>query len=79
MACHEEALQAAKAIIKAKGTNEFTPEEVLQHLKNENTIYAQSTINTHIVSRCCINAPEHHTVRYTYFERIGHGLYKLIK
>ncbi len=78
MACHEEVLQAAKAVVRAKGINKFTPQEVLQHLINEKTAYAQSTINTHIVSWCCVNAPEHHAVRYDYFERIGHGLYKLI-
>jgi hypothetical protein len=79
MACHEEVLQAAIFIVKSKGINEFTPKEVLRHLKNQNTPYAQSTINTHIVSRCCVNAPEHHAVRYKYFERIGHGLYRVIR
>jgi len=79
MACHEEVLHAAKFIVRSKGINEFTPEEVRQHLKNQNTTYAQSTINTHIVSRCCVNAPKHHAVRYEYFERIGHGLYRLIE
>lgn len=79
MACHEEVLQAARSIAKSKGINEFTPDEVLQHLKNQNTTYAQSTIKTHIVSRCCVNAPEHHAVRYEYFERIRYGLYKVIK
>jgi len=79
MACHEEVLQAARAIVRTKGINEFSPEEVSRYLENQNTTYAKSTINTHIVSRCCVNAPDHHAVRYQYFERIGHGLYKLIK
>lgn len=79
MVCHEEVLQAAKFIVKSKGINEFTPKEVWKYLKSRNTIYAQSGINTHIVSRCCINAPEHHAVRYEYFERIRHGLYRVIK
>jgi hypothetical protein len=79
MACHEEVLQAAKSIIKSKGINEFSPQEVLQYLKTQSSNYALSTINTHIVSRCCINAPEHHAVRYAYFERIRYGLYKVMK
>jgi hypothetical protein len=78
MACHEEVLQAAKFIVESKGINEFSPGEVLQYLKNQNTSYVQSTINTHIVSRCCINAPANHAVRYEYFERIRHGLYRII-
>lgn len=79
MACHEEVLEAAKCIVQSKGMNEFTPAEVVHHLDNRNTVYAESTIRTHVVSRCCINAPEHHGVRYEYFERVGRGLYKVIR
>lgn len=77
MVCHEKVLEAAKTIVGLKGTNEFTPAEVMQYLKNQHTVYSESTIRTHVVSRCCINAPKHHIVRYDYFERIGRGLYKL--
>jgi arginine repressor len=79
MPCHKEVLNAAKFIVRSKGINQFTPKEVVQHLKNRGTTYTQSTINTHIVSRCCVNAPEHHAVRYEYFERIGRGLYMVIE
>jgi len=79
MACHEEILEAAKAIINAKGRNEFTPEEVIVYLKSQGTNYKESTIRTHIVSRCCKNAPAHHYTRYHYFERLSYGLYKVIE
>ena len=78
MACHEEVLEAAISIIKTKGVNEFTPSEVIQYLKKQNTTYKESSIRTHIISRCCINAPPHFAKRYEYFECIGHGLYKVI-
>ena len=78
MACHEEVLEAANAIINKKGGNEFTPNEIIIYLKEQGTAYKESTIRTHIVSRCCKNAPEHHGTRYQYFERISQGLYKLI-
>jgi hypothetical protein len=79
MVCHEEVLEAVRAVVRIKGINEFSPEEVSSYLINRKTIYAKSSIKTHIVSRCCVNAPENHAVRYQYFKRIGHGLYKLIK
>ena len=79
IACHEEVLEAAKAIINAKGKNEFGPREVIGYLKNQGSNFRESTIRTHIVSRCCKNAPVHHYSRYQYFERISYGLYKVIE
>jgi len=78
MACHEKVLNAAKFIIQTKGGNEFTPNEVIKYLMEQGTIYKKSTIRTHICSRCCVNAPKHHLVRWEYFKRIGPGLYKVI-
>jgi len=78
MACHEEILEAAKAIIKSKGINEFTPIEVIHYLNKLNNTCKESTIRTHIVSRCFKDTAEHHAKRYEYFERIDYGLYKVI-
>jgi hypothetical protein len=75
MTCHEEVLEAAKSVVKSKGVNEFTTNEVLKQMMNSK--YEESSIRTHIVSACCINAPANHAIRYKYFERIGHGLYKV--
>jgi len=79
MSCHIDVLSAAKVIVELKGKNEFSPKEIIEYMKLNGTTYAESTIRTHIVSRCCVNAPEHHAVRYKYFERISRGLYKLYK
>jgi hypothetical protein len=78
MACHEEVLEAAKAIINGKGKNEFSPREVIAYLINQGSNFKETTIRTHIVSRCCKNVPVHHDTRYQYFERIAYGLYKVI-
>lgn len=77
MACHHKVLEAVKSIVESKGFNEFTPQEVIEYLREQHTIYADSTIRTHIVSRCCVNAPQHHAVRYEYFERIGRASYRI--
>ena len=78
MACHHDALSAAREIVAAKGENEFTSGEVIRLLQEWGTQYAENTIRTHVVSRCCVNAPAHHAVRYPYFERIDKGLYRVL-
>ena len=79
MTCHEDVLSAAKAVTAAKGKNEFSPQEIIEHMKAAGSPYRESTIRTHVVSRCCVNAPNHHDVVYEYFKRVGPGTYKIIE
>lgn len=79
MACHHEVLTATQEIVATKGKNEFTPIEVVRLLQERGTRYAESTIRTHVISRCCANAPPHHAVRYPYFGRIGKGRYRMLQ
>jgi hypothetical protein len=76
--CHIQVLAAAKDIAYKTGRNEFTPDEIIAALQRAGSKYAASTIRTHVVSRCCVNAPDHHAVVYHYFERIGPGVYKVL-
>lgn len=76
--CREELLQATRSIIKSKGINRFTPKEAIEFMQRNNTIYAESTIRTHITSRCCSNAKDHHAVTYNDYESLGSGEYKVI-
>jgi hypothetical protein len=76
--CRDEVLSAANQIVATKGVNEFTVQEVINYLKIRGCIYQDSTIRTHIVSRCCSNAPDHHAVVYRDFDRIGRGTYCVI-
>lgn len=75
MAVHEEVLATAQRLCAAKRTRTFRPAEVvraLPHLK-------ESTVRTHIVSRCCVNAPANHAHRWPYFRRLRHGVYEICK
>ncbi|WP_420490571.1 DUF7669 domain-containing protein [Neobacillus niacini] len=76
--CREELLNAVHNIVNKKGKNEFSIMEVIEYMGRENTPYSESTIRTHITSRCCSNAPENHAVVYNDLERIGRGKYKII-
>jgi hypothetical protein len=78
LTCRDEILMAVKKIIEEKGKNEFTSKEVIDILQNQHTHYKDSTIQTHISSKCCMNSPNHHQTVYNDFERIGTGLYKLL-
>ncbi|WP_423219873.1 DUF7669 domain-containing protein [Alicyclobacillus tolerans] len=57
--------------------NRFTVQEVVDFMKERQTMYPESTIRTHVTSRCCLNAPSHHGTVYNDFERIERGVYKL--
>ena len=74
--CRDEVVQAAKAIVANKGKNEFRPIEIVERLKHSD--YPASTIRTHVSSRCCANAPDHHAKVYKDFERIRDGVYRII-
>ncbi len=77
--CREHILIAVKHIITTKNDNEFTILEILDYLKQQNSPYKESTIRTHITSKLCKNAPEHHAVTYNDFTRIKPGVYALNK
>ncbi|QGH20219.1 hypothetical protein [Clostridium butyricum] len=76
--CRIEVREAAIAVITEKGENSFTPIEIIDYLRNKGTTYSESTIRTHITSRCCKNAPANHGSRYEDFERTDTGSYKVL-
>lgn len=76
--CREELLEAVKEIIGSKGINEFTIDEAINFMKQRSTKFKESTIRTHITSRCCKNAPDNHGVVYEDYLRVGHGVYRLL-
>lgn len=73
----DEILAAVHVIVKRKGRNEFEVKEVVNHMLNKYPTLNESTIRTHITSRCCVNANANHAVTYNDYERIGHGVYRL--
>jgi predicted RNase H-like HicB family nuclease len=37
-----------------------------------------NSVRTHIVSRCCVNAPKNHPHKWDYFKRVGRGKYEIL-
>lgn len=75
----DEILEVVKNLTKERTVKSFTVSEVLDLMKSCETNYKESTIRTHITSKCCANAPNHHGTVYNDFERIGRGIYRLIE
>ena len=75
MTIHEEILNAARRMCIARRQWTFTPAEVVHALPHLN----ERSVRTHVVSRCCVNAPRHHAHRWPYFRRVRRGVYEVLK
>ena len=72
-AIHAEVLAAARRLCSPLDWS-FRLRDVvhgLPHLK-------ESSVRTHVVSRCCVNAPVNHPHRWPYFRRVGRGRYEIL-
>ena len=77
MTARDEILAALPAIAESSGDGTFTPQDVIDELHRRRSTYAESTIRTHVVSRMCANAPDHHVRTYDDLERLPNGRYRL--
>jgi predicted RNase H-like HicB family nuclease len=66
-------LTAANKIACARKDWSFRLEEILRELPQLN----ESTVRTHVVSRCCVNAPQNHLHKWPYFRRIRRAVYQV--
>lgn len=73
MAVHDEVLSAALRICREKRSWRFRLLEIVRALPHLN----ESTVRTHVSSRCCVNAPPNHPHRWDYFENVGRGIYEV--
>jgi hypothetical protein len=77
MTARAEILAAIPAVRARTGSDIFTPQDVIDELARRRSPYAPSTIRTHIVSRMCSEAPDHHARGYHDLERVGPGRYRV--
>lgn len=73
MHVHEQVLEAARRLAAARRDGSFAVREIVAALPALN----QSTVRTHVVSRCCVNAPKNHPHKWDYFRRIDRGIYRV--
>lgn len=71
-------MTARDAILQAihrMDREEFTIMDVLRELDGSG--YSEGTIRTHIASRMCAEAPDHHATTFSDLRRVGRGRYRL--
>ncbi|MER6592296.1 hypothetical protein ABT214_10650 [Micromonospora purpureochromogenes] len=76
MTARDEILSALPAICARTVDGTFTPQNVINELRRRGSTYTPSTIRTHVVSRMCANAPDHHARTYDDLERLADGRYR---
>jgi hypothetical protein len=76
MTARDEVLEAFAHIESRTGRSVIELSEVLDEVRRSGSTYRESTIRTHVSSRMCANAPDHHAVVYRDLERVGPGQYR---
>ena len=74
MPIHHEVLKTARRLCRERGGWTFTLAEVVLALPHLN----ERSVRTHVVSRCCVNAPKNHPHKWDYFRRLGRGVYEIL-
>ncbi len=74
MAIHDEVLSTARRICRERGEKTFRVADIVHALPHLNP----SSVRTHVVSRCCVNAPKNHPHKWGYFRRVGRGEYEIL-
>jgi predicted RNase H-like HicB family nuclease len=74
MAIHEEVLSTARRICREREEKTFRVADIVHALPHLNP----SSVRTHVVSRCCVNAPKNHPHKWKYFHRVGRGEYEIL-
>lgn len=74
---HGQVLAAFRALRAQTGREVFRLAEVVEEVRRQGSELPESTIRTHISSRMCSNAPDHHGTVYGDLERVDHGEYRV--
>jgi len=73
----DEILATTRKLAGQSADGTFTLIDVLTEMRRAGSRYAESTIRTHVTSRMCADAPNHHARTYDDLERLGNGRYRL--
>jgi len=71
---HARVLEAALRLCREGGGWTFRPLAVVAVLGDLNP----GSVRTHVMSRCCVNAPSNHAHRWPYFRRVRRGIYQIL-
>jgi len=75
--CRDEILAIWPRLEARSEDGTVTVQAVVDALRREGTRYSESTIRTHVTSRMCADAPDHHAKVFADLERLDRGRYRL--
>ncbi len=76
MSCRDAVLDAFRRLERRHGRDAFRLKELVEEVRAATEDYTERTIRTHISSRMCANAPDHHGTTYDDLERLDRGVYR---
>ena len=76
--CRDEILAAMRALRSRHGRNVFKLDEIVHEVYARGSVYKESTVRTHVASKMCVGAPDHHAAVYADLERVSPGHYRLV-
>jgi hypothetical protein len=74
--CRDEILAAFERLERRHGRRDFDLADIVQEVQAAGSTYKESTIRTHVTSRLCADAPDHHGTTYADLERVERGRYR---
>ena len=73
--CRDAVLDAFERLETRSGRRAFPLVEIVTETLRHDPQFRESTVRTHIVSRMCADAPDHHATVHNDLERVARGIY----
>ncbi|WP_412027898.1 hypothetical protein [Deinococcus yunweiensis] len=77
MTCRDAILHTIRILIRDRPDGLFSPRDVMRIMRAQRSPYALATIEAHITSVMCVNAPPRPGRRFPDLERVSRGRYRL--
>lgn len=74
--CRDAVLAACARLERRHGRDAFDLADIVAETIVGAPAFAESTIRTHVTSRMCADAPDHHGTVYPDLERVARGRYR---
>jgi hypothetical protein len=74
--CRVAVRDAFVRLERRHGRRDFDLADIVTETLAHDPQFAKSTVSTHVTSRLCANAPDHHGTVYADLERVGRGRYR---
>lgn len=74
--CRDAVLDAFTRLERRHGRRNFRIDEIVRETLSRDPQYKATTIRTHVTSRMCSDAPDHHATVFADLARVDRGTYR---